>query len=94
MPETFFNVQQKVRPRLKIYAEDDFLDFGKYKGMTIKEVIDDDPEYLVWCLDNVNFFDVSENVLQLIENAQIENDFREAMYDYLDDDPWREWENF
>lgn len=30
--------------------------FGKYKGLTIVDVLVSDPSYLVWACDNVEFF--------------------------------------
>lgn len=32
------------------------LDFGKHKGSTVRKVLQDDPCYLEWCLDNVTGF--------------------------------------
>ena len=28
------------------------LEFGKYKGWDIDDVIEDDPEYIIWCYEN------------------------------------------
>jgi len=40
-------------------AEDKF-NFGKYKGQTLKKVNDDDPDYLLWCQDNVKGFEIED----------------------------------
>ncbi len=37
----------------------DRLQFGKYKNyLTIKEIIEKDPDYIQWLFDNVNTFDL------------------------------------
>lgn len=39
-------------------TEKDKLAFGKYRGSTIGWVLENDPAYLLWCMDNVNGFDL------------------------------------
>lgn len=67
--------------------------FGKYKGTHLKDVIDTDPQYVEWCLDNVDWFDISKRCkkdldvsLQEHSDANIDPefdaDFRDA---YLSD---------
>lgn len=36
------------------------LTFGKYKGQNIDDVIQHNPLYIIWCLDNVLGFELSE----------------------------------
>ena len=38
---------------------DTCLEFGKYQGETVEDIIEDDPEYIEWLIDT---FDVSEEV--------------------------------
>ena len=38
------------------------LNFGKYKGKTILQVIDEDPAYIVWCIRNVKNFIIDDNL--------------------------------
>jgi len=40
-------------------AEDKF-NFGKYRGQTLKKVNDNDPDYLLWCEDNVKGFKIED----------------------------------
>lgn len=46
------------------YKLDDKITFGKYSArvipvaLTIRQIIDTDPEYLGWCLDNVGGFEL------------------------------------
>ena len=42
------------------YSLDDRIDFGKYKGDTIREIIDDDSVYIEWALSEVGGFDLDE----------------------------------
>lgn len=42
------------------------IDFGKHKGTLIQDIIQTDPDYLLWCLDNVDgFFLTKEAEYQL-----------------------------
>ncbi len=36
------------------------LNFGKHKGKTIDEVLEEDPTYIRWCLENIDWFKLSE----------------------------------
>ncbi len=48
----------------------DVLDFGKYKGEQVEDLLDDDPQYLAWCHDNdVIEFDVE--VIAELEKRKI-----------------------
>jgi len=46
---------------------DTVLNFGKYKGETIKYVYERDASYLQWCLENIERFKLSEKETSLIE---------------------------
>ena len=38
------------------------LTFGKFKGMSVLDVLDKQPSYLVWCVRNVPFFKIDEGL--------------------------------
>ena len=40
----------------------DVLQFGKYKGRTVLEVIDTNPSYIVWCIQNVKDFVIDKRL--------------------------------
>lgn len=40
-------------PTLKIIQLDDEMPFGKYKGKTLREVIESDKSYIEWVINNV-----------------------------------------
>jgi hypothetical protein len=71
----------------------DILDFGKYKGMSIKDVYKIDASYLLWAIENINRFDLPEELeLRIEEKADeerhdyyVDNLDYEDFYDYCDD---------
>jgi hypothetical protein len=43
--------------------------FGKYKGKTLKQVIDEDINYVVWCLSDINEFRLDNDaIVYFIDN--------------------------
>lgn len=32
------------------------LEFGKYKGNTVKETMESDPYYIMWCIEMIDWF--------------------------------------
>ncbi len=51
------------------YEDGDILFFGKHKGRTIDSVIADDPEWVQWAWDNVDRFNLSEELVALLEQS-------------------------
>ena len=47
--------------------------FGQYKGMDYEDVKLDDPAYILWCIDNMDWFIVSyeekQRLLELTEDS-------------------------
>lgn len=43
---------------IRLYL-DSCLEFGKYQGETVRDILEDDPEYIEWLIDT---FDVDEEV--------------------------------
>ncbi len=56
--------------KYRYYDCDSILNFGKYKGKTVKEIFCLSPKYIFWCCINLDFFLVDTSVL--LKNA-IEN---------------------
>lgn len=47
--------------------------FGKYKGKTLSYVLNIDPKYIEWCIDNIKEFKLTKSVLkQLYINLSYE----------------------
>lgn len=62
--------------------------FGKHKGKTVKEIMFEDPSYLLWADDNVEGFQLSDYLRDKAE--QMDNEFRDAeweenLYELLND---------
>ena len=39
--------------------------FGKYEGETIRYLLEEDPNYIIWCADNVGWFDIEAYIYDL-----------------------------
>lgn len=52
-----------------MYDLDSVMGFGKYKDETVEEVLEKDPTYLRWCLENIPRFTVDNALLDAIESA-------------------------
>lgn len=50
----------------KTFTIDDIITFGRYKGEYISDIIKDDPNYLAWCIDSIDWFDVDAYLEELI----------------------------
>ena len=70
---------------------DTVLNFGKYKGDTIREVYERDASYLQWCLENIERFKLSDKETVLIEEkAEMEEWDR---FEDNDEDYYGHWED-
>ncbi len=47
----------------------DKMTFGKYRGDTVQEVIDNAPSYIEWALDEVNGFELDDEAMVEYEQA-------------------------
>lgn len=47
----------------------DKLTFGKYKGQSVDEVIDNDPDYLVWAVEEIDWFELDEETEKELEDG-------------------------
>lgn len=43
--------------------------FGKYKGVEVEQVISCEPQYIQWCLYNIEGFSLSERHKKLLEHC-------------------------
>ena len=48
--------------------------FGKFKekGWTVQQIIDHDPNYIIWCLKEVAGFSIAQDVIDLCKQRDIE----------------------
>ena len=55
-----------------IYKLETIINFGKHKDETIKAVCDDNPTYIDWCLDNLEWFDLDDEAKDYFEDKMEE----------------------
>jgi len=60
-------------PPYRMYGIEDVLDFGQYKGDTVRHVMFIDYQYLLWALENVKWFDMDVSVIDTL-NKRLEDD--------------------
>lgn len=79
-PQFFKDISSRPAPEIKgklvdfgIYKLklDDFIDFKKHKGKLVKEVLNDDPKYLVWMYYQVSYIDFDPLVLKFLQITPI-----------------------
>lgn len=46
--------------KLTTYNLNDKLSFGKHKGQTIRQILQSDPNYLLWCVEKLDRFAMSD----------------------------------
>lgn len=46
---------------ITLYSLDDKLSFGKHKGYSIHHIIHNDPQYLDWCIANIDGFKLDKD---------------------------------
>lgn len=59
---------QRVTPLPPLKLTDS-ITFGKHKGEVIQEIIDDDPDYLAWAIDEIVWFELDDQACQALEQA-------------------------
>ena len=48
------------------------LTFGQYKGETVQDVMKHDASYLIWAVENIDWFDIDVVVMEQIEDLAYE----------------------
>lgn len=54
--------------KIKRYNEDSILKFGKHVGNSVNEILNFAPDYIIWCINNLEHFCVSEEIMDVIKN--------------------------
>lgn len=57
--------------------------FGKYRDELLHDIIFTDPNYVLWCADNINWFDLDSRLYVLAEQLSWES--APDIYDYRED---------
>lgn len=55
---------------MKPYTLNTKLEFGKYSGNSLKEVVESDPNYIEWCILNLGHFRLSDSTVAEIRKIQ------------------------
>lgn len=50
------------------------LNFGKHKGEEVQDVILEHPDYLLWCLDNIEWFELTPEAREELDARSIEKE--------------------
>lgn len=48
---------------------DHVLTFGKYKGESIEDILETDPQYLIWLHNNSEYFELDYRLLEIAEEG-------------------------
>ena len=51
----------------EIITLNDRLTFGKYKDKLLRWIITHDPEYILWCQENIEWFEIDVNAEEKLE---------------------------
>jgi len=70
----------KAKYEDKVYGITTTLDFGKYKGYTVGNILELDPDYLIWAMGAVKEFKLTYSTKQLLFENPTEENF---LYGYL-----------
>lgn len=57
---------------------DETINFGKYKGELLQDLIVKDPAYILWCITNVIFFCIDRTIL-VKEKLRLQKNYLEAV---------------
>lgn len=60
--------QQHKKPE-PISDMDHVLTFGKYKGESIEDILETDPQYLIWLHNNSEYFELDYRLLEIAEEG-------------------------
>jgi len=74
-----------------LFTKDSILTFGKYSGETVFDIILKDAGYILWCIDTIDWFDVTIEVEDLAREFYTDEQFDSYIYDicdYLRGDIW------
>lgn len=53
------NRLDRENKKIKFYNESNQMSFGKFKGLTVGQIAIDEPDYIHWCLINIDHFAIS-----------------------------------
>lgn len=57
--------------------------FGKHKSKTVKQVMEEDPSYLLWADNNIEGFELSDYLRDKAEAYSYKEDMDDLIADYM-----------
>lgn len=51
---------------MKVFTLEDIINFGKYKGYSFSDIIELQPNYIIWCLKNIEWFCLSDELFNIV----------------------------
>jgi hypothetical protein len=81
MPLTFN--QKPQGPRQHIQSINDVLEFGKHSGVTVEDILHDEPGYFDWLFEK-NIITATEEMREIINNAILNHMDEKARNDWCD----------
>lgn len=60
-----------------LFTKDSILTFGKYEGETVLDVIKKNAGYILWCIDEIDWFDVTTEIADLAREY-----YEDRLWDY------------
>ena len=70
----FSNRLRKLNFKIKVKGIYDVFDFGKWKHTNLEAVIQHDPFYIRWCMEE-KLFELDETGLELLERSEGEREY-------------------
>ena len=58
-----------LRVNTQVFGIDDDLTFGAHKGRDLGSVISMEPSYIVWALDNVEWFTIDDEAQKMLDDV-------------------------
>jgi len=56
------------------FTKDSILTFGKYKGETVRSAIQDDPGYISWACDEIEWFELDNDAFDYLQKYLADED--------------------
>lgn len=89
---------------MKAYEINSIINFGKYENFTLENISKIDPDYINWCINNLDHFYISEEVISEIStinpifkvsedeinilNNKLDSYYEDSNSTYYEDNDW------
>ncbi len=75
-----------IQKTLNFYELNDVISFGKHKGKSLKLIIGVDPDYIRWCLSNIDGFRLIEEANKYYQDKLMDIEDQKTI-EWLKDNP-------